>query len=284
MRPKNKSCQQYVRRKKVVFVKRATVSQSINTDCVSVGKTHCCSAICCSSRQTITTQNSIFNRRRSACPRLQHKTLRVQTPASIQQRRLLAHEDSDRQVLAAAAIRVWIARACLARRLQRKRVQCLKLGWEREIHRIAATRIQSLGRAAAGRRVRKRKVLAAIAAQRVVRGRRGRQVANDMAQKRYKLKTLPRPPPPARTPQLYWTQPQSTRKFFVPASRRCINTLASKLQAVSSWHLNANQHRRKVHGLGASHVPLNMPCIVKAFRCTLVSWHNRAEFVFQLLQ
>ncbi|CAM9184941.1 unnamed protein product [Laminaria digitata] len=89
----------------------------------------------------------------------------------------------DRRTLAASAIRVWLARACLARRLQRRRVRDLHLRWEPEIRRIAATRIQSVARAAARRRHLKRMGWAALEIQRAVRGWRARSIAKGLALK-----------------------------------------------------------------------------------------------------
>ncbi|CAM9754817.1 unnamed protein product, partial [Ectocarpus sp. 4 AP-2014] len=105
--------------------------------------------------------------------------------AVAKERRTRAREEINRHVLAASAIRTWIARACLARRLRRRRRvrDDLRVRWEPEIHRIAATRIQALARGAAGRRVRGKAERAAVEIQRVERGRRGRSAANELARK-----------------------------------------------------------------------------------------------------
>lgn len=91
----------------------------------------------------------------------------------------------DRRTLAASAIRVWLSRACLARRLQRRRVRDLHLRWEPEIRRIAATRIQSVARTAARRRHLKRMGWAALEIQRAVRGWRARSIAKGLTLKMY---------------------------------------------------------------------------------------------------
>ncbi|CBN76632.1 hypothetical protein Esi_0000_0371 [Ectocarpus siliculosus] len=111
--------------------------------------------------------------------------VRTSADAVAKERRTRAREAINRHVLAASAIRTWIARACLARRLRRRRRvrDDLKVRWEPEIHRIAATRIQALARGAAGRRVRGKVERAAVEIQRVERGRRGRSAANELARK-----------------------------------------------------------------------------------------------------
>lgn len=105
----------------------------------------------------------------------------------VQQRRKLAREAANRHVLAASTIRAWIARTCLARRLyRRKRVRDdLKLRWEPEIQRIAATRIQAVARGAIWRLAWWRAEQAAVDIQRLERGWRGRSAVNALARKRY---------------------------------------------------------------------------------------------------
>lgn len=95
----------------------------------------------------------------------------------------LGRTAADRRTLAASAIRVWLARACLARRLQRRRARELHLRWEPEIHRIAATRIQSVARGAACRRKLQRMGRAALEIQRAVQGWRVRSAAKTLALK-----------------------------------------------------------------------------------------------------
>lgn len=93
----------------------------------------------------------------------------------------------DRRKLAGSAIRVWVARAILARRIRRRMpFSELKLRWEFEVHRIAATRIQSVVRGMKCRRELERALRAAINIQRVARGRQGRFAAKRLlAQNRY---------------------------------------------------------------------------------------------------
>ena len=107
--------------------------------------------------------------------------------SAVQNRRKLAREAANRHVLAASTIRAWVARTCLARRLHRRERSRddLKLRWEPEIQRIAATRIQAVARGAIGRRARQKAERAAVDIQRVERGWRGRSAANELARTRY---------------------------------------------------------------------------------------------------
>lgn len=111
-----------------------------------------------------------------------------------QKRRQLAREATNRHVLAASTIRAWVARTCLSRRLRRrKRVRDdLKLRWEPEIQRIAATRIQAVARGAVGRRAHGRAERAAVDIQRVQRGWRGRLAVNELARTRYARQITPK--------------------------------------------------------------------------------------------
>ena len=111
----------------------------------------------------------------------------------VQKRRKLAREAANRHVLAASTIRAWIARTCLSRRLhRRKRIRDnLKLRWEPEIQRIAATRIQAVARGAIGRGARLRAARAAVDIQRVERGWRARSAVNELSRKRYARRLVP---------------------------------------------------------------------------------------------
>lgn len=120
--------------------------------------------------------------------RCQQSVYQVGAPKAItNERRKLAREAIDRHVLAASAIRAWVARASLVRRLHRSRRSRddLQRRWEPEIHRIAATRIQALARGAVKRLERWKAEKAAVEIQRVERGWRGRLIMNELAHKRY---------------------------------------------------------------------------------------------------
>lgn len=95
-----------------------------------------------------------------------------------QERRDSLRTARDRRNLAGSAIRVWVARTLLAQWFRRRRrFSDLKLRWEFEVHRIAATRIQSVMRGMKSRRELKRALRAAIEIHRVTRGRQGRLAA-----------------------------------------------------------------------------------------------------------
>lgn len=102
---------------------------------------------------------------------------------------LLSCQPVDRRrSRATSTIQTWIFRVHSRQRRRQNRIRNLRRRWEREIHRIAATRMQAVVRGALARQGYRRRVQhrdrAAREVQRVVRGARGRLEAAALASRR----------------------------------------------------------------------------------------------------